>query len=202
MPNPYYKDVLRQTRLAAVVFCILGIAACDRGHKPPAIGAAAPGFTVTDAVRTVSLDQFRGQTVVLNFWASWCQPCVEEMPSLVAMQRQLKDRGVTVLAVSTDEDDAAYRRFLNDHHIDLLTVRDGDKRSSSLYGTWRWPETYVIDSKGMVRRKFIGPVDWTTPEIIEYLTRLDQRERDARNAAALTAPPSATAANSRSPKPN
>lgn len=95
------------------------------------------------------------------------------MPSLLAMQKQMKDR-VTVLAISTDDSDNEYRRFVQEYGLSptLLTVRDDRKHSNTLYGSFRFPETYVIDSRGILRRKFIGPVDWTKPEIIEYLKNL------------------------------
>ncbi len=131
----------------------------------------APEFTVTDAERTVALKDLRGKVVVLNFWATWCPPCVEEMPSLVRMQEQLKDK-VTVLAVSVDEDDRAYRSFIKKYNIALLTVRDAQQKSNELYGSFRFPETYIIDRDGVLRRKFIGPVDWTKPDILDYLQKL------------------------------
>ena len=88
----------------------------------------------------VTLSQYRGQVVVLNFWATWCPPCVEEMPSLVEMQRRMKAKGVTVLAVSVDVDDGAYRRFVRDHSVSSLTVRDPDcRRSNALFGTRMFP---------------------------------------------------------------
>ena len=79
---------------------------------------------------------------------------------------------VTVLAVSIDADENNYRRFLRDHHVTLLSVRDPDQKSSSLYGTSKFPETYIIDRNGVVRRKFIGAVDWTEPEVIDFLSKL------------------------------
>jgi cytochrome c biogenesis protein CcmG, thiol:disulfide interchange protein DsbE len=151
---------------------ILAFTACYSGSRPPRIGTPAPDFTVKDADRQVTLSQLRGQVVVLNFWATWCPPCVEETPSLLQMQQKLKDKGVVVLAVSVDADDSAYRRFLKDHNINLLTVRDADQKSNNLYGTIRFPETYIIDRKGVVRRKFIGAVDWNSPEITDFLTKL------------------------------
>ena len=105
---------------------------------------AAPGFTVQDSDRSVTLSQFKGQVVVLNFWATWCPPCVEELPSLVQMQQRMKSRGVTVLAVSVDADENAYRRFLKDHNVNLLSVRDPDQKSAGLYGTFKFPETYIV----------------------------------------------------------
>ena len=159
-----------QIPLLATLVLLL-ITACDRGSQPQMVGRPAPQFTVQDTDRRVTLSDHRGKVVVLNFWATWCPPCVEEMPSLVAMQAKMKDK-VTVLAVSTDQDKSAYDRFLVDHKIVLLTVRDAELKSSRLYGSFRYPETYVIDANGILRRKFIGPVEWTKPEILDYLSKL------------------------------
>jgi len=118
------------------------------------------------------LRDLRGKVVVLNFWATWCPPCVEEMPSLVQMQQRMGAKGVTVLAVSVDVDEGAYQRFLKNHKIELLTVRDPDQKSNNLYGTSKFPESYIIDRSGVVRRKFFGAVDWTQPEIVDFLSKL------------------------------
>jgi peroxiredoxin len=162
-------------RLSSALFVFLllvALSACYTGSRPPRIGSSAPDFTVQDSDRTVVLDKFRGQIVVLNFWATWCPPCVEEMPSLVEMQRRMKNKGVTVVAVSIDVDENAYRGFLKQHGVDLLTVRDPAEKTPALYGTHGWPETFIIDRNGVIRRKFIGPVDWTEPEITDYLSKL------------------------------
>ena len=169
-------------RLASLVLALLtiGLSACYRGSKPSSIGTPAPDFTIQDSDRRVTLSQLRGKIVVLNFWATWCPPCIEEMPSLVQMQRQMKDKGITVLAVSVDDDGNDYHKFLKDHEIDLLTVRDPGQKNdrgvvapvASRYGTFKFPETYIIDRSGTIRRKFIGPVDWSQAEIVEYLSRL------------------------------
>lgn len=164
--------MLRKPQLPIfATLALLLVTACDRGSRPDMVGQPAPQFTVQDADRRVSLSDHRGKIVVLNFWATWCPPCVEEMPSLIAMQAQMKDK-VTVLAVSTDQDKVAYDRFLVEHKVALLTVRDPEFKSSRLYGSFKYPETYVIDTKGILRRKFIGPVEWTKPEIIDYLNKL------------------------------
>jgi cytochrome c biogenesis protein CcmG/thiol:disulfide interchange protein DsbE len=84
----------------------------------------------------------------------------------------LSDRGVTVLAVSVDADETAYRKFLVDHKVDLLTVRDAAQKTNNLYGTFKFPETYIIDRNGVVRRKFVGAVDWNQPEVFDFLTKL------------------------------
>jgi cytochrome c biogenesis protein CcmG, thiol:disulfide interchange protein DsbE len=152
--------------------CIgLLLATCNGSHLPR-VGSSAPDFTVQDAEHTVTLSQLRGQVVVLNFWATWCAPCVEEMPSLVAMQRRMKDKGVTVLAVSVDVDNNAYQQFVKKHGVNLLTVRDASQKANGLYGTFKFPETYVIDRKGVMQRKFIGAIDWTQPKITDLLGKL------------------------------
>ena len=87
-----------------------------------------------DSQTKVTLSQLRGQVVVLNFWATWCPPCVEEMPSLVYMQRRLKGKGVVVVAISVDVDGNAYQQFVKNHNVSLLTVRDPDQKSNALYG--------------------------------------------------------------------
>ncbi len=146
-------------------------AGCDRGDHPEQIGRPAPVFSLSDGRSSVDLARLRGHVVVLNFWASWCAPCLEELPSLNAMQGELPN--VRVVAVSIDEDPNAYLAFLNRHPTQFLTVLDGRNRSNALYGTFRPPETFVIDKNGTIRRKFIGPQDWTSPEIVRFLRRLE-----------------------------
>ena len=143
---------------------------CDRGDHPGNIGKLAPVFTMSDGVQTVDLAKLRGKIVILNLWATWCAPCVEELPSLLAMQKQHPE--IDVVAVSTDQDDEVYRKFLVQHHVDVRTVRDADQRVNAMYGTVQIPETYIIDRKGILRRKFIGPQDWTSLEISSYLKKL------------------------------
>jgi thiol-disulfide isomerase/thioredoxin len=133
----------------------------------------------------VALKDLHGKVVVLNFWATWCPPCVEEIPSLVAMQAQMKNR-VTVFAVSVDDDEEAYRQFLVEHKVDLLTVRDPSRQSALLYGTVKYPESYIIDPNGIVRRKYVGPVDWTQPAVREYLTQAGTGFREKPSAVAAS----------------
>ena len=157
-------------RLAGLAMMAMVLAGCDRNSAPTSIGKTAPEFVVSDGVSTVDLHRLKGKVVVLNLWASYCTPCVEELPSLLALHERMPD--IAVVAVSTDQDDAVYRRFLERHHVTLTTVRDGDGRVNRLYGTELIPETYIIDRDGIIRRKFISAQDWTGPEIVDYLKRL------------------------------
>jgi cytochrome c biogenesis protein CcmG, thiol:disulfide interchange protein DsbE len=107
---------------------------------------------------------------LLNFWASSCGPCVQETPALIALHHEHPD--LAILAVSVDEDPDAYRRFLARFHVDLTTVRDPNQTAARLYGTSIWPETYIIDRKGILRRKVVGDPDWFNPEIRTFLQGL------------------------------
>jgi cytochrome c biogenesis protein CcmG, thiol:disulfide interchange protein DsbE len=172
----YYKRV----RFALVLLCLSTFSGCYSHSKPSSIGTPAPDFTIQDSDHKVSLSQLRGKIIVLNFWATWCPPCVDEMPSLLELQKKFQVKDVTVLAVDIGDDPDDYHKFLKDHAIDLLTVREpGEKTDngviapvSSRYGTFKLPETYIIDRSGVIRRKFIGAVDWSQQEVVEYLSRL------------------------------
>src|SRR5690242_20675633 len=109
-------------------------------------GDPAPEFTITaDNGRTVSVPNFGGKVLVLNFWATWCPPCVEETPSLSRFAAAYADKGVVVLAVSVDRDEKAYKRFIEKFKPAFMTARE-DKVHAE-YGTFMYPETYIIDAK-------------------------------------------------------
>jgi thiol-disulfide isomerase/thioredoxin len=146
------------------------LAACNRGAHPALLSTPAPDFTVSDGTSTVHLASYRGQVVLLNFWWSECAPCLEELPSLLQLHHQMPS--LTILAVSIDDDPASYSRFLIRHHVDLITVRDPKQSAAQLFHTDMWPETYAIDRNGIIRRKFVGPQEWTSPEIVNYLKSL------------------------------
>lgn len=137
------------------------------------VGDRAPGFRVrTDDGREISRDNFGGKVLVLNFWATWCPPCVEEMPSLEAMARQMQPKGVVVLGVSVDTNTKVYERFLKTARVSFPTARDPEANISAEYGTFKYPETYIIDRSGKVIQKHIGPRDWTDPQIIRDIEAL------------------------------
>jgi len=134
-------------------------------------GKTPRNFALEISGKPSHLSDLRGKVVVLNFWASWCEPCIEETPSLIQMQK-LMGAKVVVLGVDIRDTDNGYHQFLTKYHVDFLTVRDAKDKSADLYGTTGQPETFIIDSAGIVRRKLVGPMDWTSPEMIEYLKKL------------------------------
>jgi len=134
-------------------------------------GDTAPDFTITaDSGQTVSVPNFGGKLLILNFWASWCPPCVQETPSLSQLAQQFKDKGVVVLALSVDKDAAAYQAFLQKFHPAFLTARDSKLHQD--FGTFMYPETYIIDAKGKVVKKIAEGADWSDPTITQYINSL------------------------------
>lgn len=158
--------------LVLAILLSLAASVCDRGSRPRRIGDVAPDFTVQDSDHRVALSQFRGQVVVLNFWATWCSPCQQELPSLMGMQERTRNSGVAVLGVSIDVDGDAYHRFLKQRAVNFVTIRDPEQKVSGVYGTHGWPESYIIDRQGVLRRKVVGPIDWSAPDVLEFLNRL------------------------------
>ena len=137
------------------------------------IGDRAPDFNLAaDDGSGFSLGDYQGKLVLLNFWATWCPPCVQEMPSLNALHERFQDRGLVVLGVSVDEDQQAYQQFVERLGIVFPTVLDPARQVSNRYGTLKYPETYLINREGVVIRKYIGEEDWSRPEIVNYIGSL------------------------------
>jgi cytochrome c biogenesis protein CcmG, thiol:disulfide interchange protein DsbE len=131
-------------------------------------GKSAVDFPLTLAGKSERLSDLKGKVVVLNFWATWCPPCVEETPSLNRLQKYIDSRGGMVLGVSIDEDGAAYEQFLRDQNVVFPTYRDATKKTASDYGTSIFPETYIIDRHGKIARKFVGEQQWDSAEMLAY----------------------------------
>ena len=133
-------------------------------------GDSAPSFSVTtDTGRKISTSDFGGKILVVNFWATWCPPCISELPSLNQMAAEVKGSGVVVLGISVDKDKVAYDKFLKKVKLNFETSRDPAADISSEYGTFKYPETYVINRDGKVLEKFIADQPWTDPAIITRL---------------------------------
>ncbi|MDZ4802575.1 MAG: TlpA disulfide reductase family protein [Bryobacteraceae bacterium] len=136
-------------------------------------GERAPSFTVTtESGQRISTTDFGGKLLVVNFWATWCPPCVEEMPSLNQFAQKMAPNGVVVLGVSIDRNEKAYRAFLQQNRPSFQVARDPKEDISSSYGSFKWPETYVINREGKVVQKYIGPRNWNDPEIVNSMRSL------------------------------
>ena len=153
-----------------LILPLLLLPGCNRGAHPTQTGKRAPDFNLSDGSTAVHLASYRGKVVLVNFWASWCAPCLEELPSLLKLHHD--DPGLVILAVSIDQSSEAYTNFIRNRHVDLITVRDPSQSAAGLFGTKMWPESYLIDRNGIIRRKFVGATDWSDPEIRTFIASL------------------------------
>lgn len=159
--------------LGFVTFFVIFFTRPHGQFRSPALGEVVPNFTLrNENGQVVALADFRGKVVVLNFWATWCPPCIEEMPSLNRFAEKYADKGVQILGVSVDEDSDAYQEFLAKNRISFLTLRDPSRNSSERYGTFKLPESYVISREGRLLRKVIGAADWMGQEMLTYVDSL------------------------------
>jgi peroxiredoxin len=129
------------------------------------VGDRAPEFQLPSLDgRTVNLSSYRGKVVMVHFWATWCPPCVEEIPTLERLYRVYFGRDLEILAVSVDEGGAgAVGQFMQKNRFALPVLLNSDQSVSRAYGTFKFPETYLVDREGVVRRKIIGAADWMSP---------------------------------------
>lgn len=164
--------------LAAFLGIIVLFALPSYRHGEASIaGQRAHDFAFDIAGKPAHLSDLRGKVVVLNFWGTWCPPCVEETPALNKLEKYLAPRNGVVLGVAADQDPAAYERFLRDHGVIFETYRDPNTKDNhspiaESYGTTMVPETYVIDRQGRIARKIIGLQEWDSPEMLAYFDRI------------------------------
>jgi peroxiredoxin len=169
------RNTLRTAGIVAVVvaaaFAYVHLAE-NKGYALKA-GSEAPGFRLPSlAGGQVDLASQRGKVVVLNFWATWCPPCVAEMPSLERLHRSFSAEGVAVVTVSTDEDEAELRRFVAQRSLTLPVLKDpGGRVAAGEYRTTGYPETFVLDRNGRVLQHVVGPAEWDSAERLAYLRR-------------------------------
>ena len=168
-------SLLRFTLLGVPLAGVLFFGVTEKLDRPVRAGEAAPAFALESLQgEPVELSRYRGRVVVLNFWATWCPPCVTEMPSLERLSKL--DNNVTVLTVSVDRDLGILRKFVAEHGLTLAVARDPERRLAVRYGTYKYPETYILGPNGQVHDKIVGAVDWDQPNLRNHLLAL------ARNA--------------------
>ncbi len=153
--------------VAAGIIVLFALPSYRQGEASIA-GTRAEDFSLELAGKPGHLSDLRGKVVVLNFWASWCPPCIEETPALNQLQQRIAGRGGVVLGVSIDEDPAAYEKFLKEQGVVFPTWRAPSTKIMHDYGTSLIPDTYVIDRHGRIARKFVSVQKWNSPEMLAY----------------------------------
>lgn len=144
------------------------------GRKPLGKGDPAPHFALPDLEgNMVNLADYKGKVVLLNIWATWCPPCVEEMPSMEKLYQELNDEGFEIVAVSVDASGAkTVLPFMRKHQLTFPALTDTEGTTKLLYHTTGVPESFLIDKDGVIAEKVIGPRNWASPDAIEYIRDL------------------------------
>jgi len=147
------------------------------GQRPPTeptqvvtVGKPAPDFRLSDpGGREISLSQFRGKVVFLNFWASWCPPCRAEMPSMERLNEVYGSKNFAMVAVNTENDPGAVRRFLEKNPHSFTVLLDVDGRVHQTYRVFKFPETFLLDREGRIVEHYIGARDWSAVEFLKKI---------------------------------
>lgn len=139
----------------------------------PWTGGATPPLELTDLDgKAHRLADYRGRAVLVNFWATWCVPCREEMPSFERLRASLEGQKVAVLAVNLAEPEARIRRFLETVPVRFPVLLDRDGTTARAWQARVLPATYIIGPDGKVRYRHIGELDWSSPEVRELVLKL------------------------------
>ncbi len=149
--------------LAIVLFAF----ACHENLSVPTVGQPVSEIVLPDLEGgTFRLSEHRGKVVIINFWASWCPPCVDEMPSLERLHRALRDKGLEVVAISVDDSIEVIERFQRENGLSFTMLFDEDAKVAHGFQTFKYPETYIVDKEGRLLSKIVGPRNWITPAIM------------------------------------
>ena len=131
------------------------------------INTPAPDFILKDLHgNNVRLSDYRGKTVILNFWSTTCEPCLAEIPSLIKLQREFKAQGLVVVGIALDSSEINVRESVVKFMIGYTNLMDSDKNVYfDSYGLFGQPISIIVDTKGIIREKIIGGIEWTTPQV-------------------------------------
>jgi peroxiredoxin len=146
-------------------------------YSPLETGRPAPNFTFPGLDgNMVSLSNYRGHVVLVNVWATWCPPCVDEMPSMERLYKELKGENFEILAVSIDSlGTKAVAPFMEKYNLSFPAIMDPDGTIKTLYQTTGVPESFIVNQEGILIKKIIGPRDWAAPEVIGFFRDVLQK---------------------------
>ncbi len=141
---------------------------------PVGRGSAAPDFALPslDSERLIALSDLRGRVVLVNFWATWCKPCEDEMPAMDRLYRELRPAGFELLAISVGEQPSVVRRFRDRLGVTFPVLLDGDKGVATAWQTFAFPESLLVDRDGTVLERYVGPREWDAPAYVARIQRL------------------------------
>jgi len=162
-----------------VLGAVVSLTACTKKETAKSLGplqenSPAPTITVNSlAGKPLNLADLKGKVVVLNFWATWCPPCREEIPSMMKLNSAMAGKPFQMVAVSIDEGgQPAIESFFKTSGFSLPAYTDPDNRAAKAYGITGVPETFVIDKNGILLKRVIGPMAWDSADVLSYLEGL------------------------------
>jgi peroxiredoxin len=175
-PQPKLRRVT-VTVIAVAIFALSFVVVWLQSSKyePLTVGKVAPDFELPDlGDKSVRLSDYRGKVVFLNFWATWCKPCREEMPSMEVLYKNFENDGLVVLAVSIDRVTTKkdIPPFVKSLSLSFPVLVDSWGQTDKRYKLMGVPETYIIDQQGVLREKIIGPRDWTRLDNLQVISGL------------------------------
>ena len=137
----------------------------------------APDFTFPGLDgKMVSLSDYKGKVVLVNIWATWCPPCVDEMPSMEKLYQKFKGKNFEILAVSIDEPGLkAVAPFMKKSNLTFPALIDSEGTIKAVYGITGVPESFIIDKQGILIKKIVGPVDWAATNVFRFFSDLIQK---------------------------
>ncbi|HKL48749.1 MAG TPA: TlpA disulfide reductase family protein [Desulfuromonadales bacterium] len=151
-------------------FAVFGMGKKNGGSAGSEVGSQAPDFTLTDMNgENVSLSDYRGNVVFLNFWATWCPPCREEMPSMERLHESMGGKDFVILAVNVEKDKEAVESFLRGSPYSFKILLDPEGEAQSAYRVYRYPESYLIDKDGKILEHYLGARDWSSVDFLNHL---------------------------------
>ena len=145
--------------------------------KSPDVGRPAPNFEFPGLDgKLVSLSDYLGKVVLVNIWATWCRPCVDEMPSMQKLYQEFKDDDFEILAVSIDAPGSGVvAPFMRKYNLTFPALLDSEGTIRESYGATGIPESFIIDRQGILVKKIIGAADWSSPEVFRFFRNLLQK---------------------------
>ncbi|MGD0884791.1 MAG: TlpA disulfide reductase family protein [Thermodesulfovibrionales bacterium] len=166
--------VLTLLLLSGLVVLFFGIRKQEPPRLLPTVGLDAPEVVLRDASgKPFTLAELKGSVVFINFWASWCQPCKDEIPSLQSLYNHFRDEGhFRMLTILYRDEYQKAIALLRENNYSFPVLTDADGRTASSYGLTGVPETYIVDKKGILREKVIGPADWSSLQAIGLVSDL------------------------------
>jgi thiol-disulfide isomerase/thioredoxin len=180
-PSINRRTVLKRSLVLLVFACSISqprALLAEESFKALKIGSVPPGTVAAPFElkslegKSVPMRQFAGKLVVLNFWATWCGPCKEEMPAFERLRQKVDPERVSLLTVTTDLQRDGIKHFLGSLDVHLPVLFDEDQEVSRAYMVRALPTTVIIDRQGMVVGRALGPRDWDSPEAVRYMEHL------------------------------